>query len=207
MQYTTYYEEQQQISCEKYGQMKQMLMLREPRQKAEVFTLRKLKFNGAEANDAVPQYYLCVRDQDKNQIYLEKKYIQNHIWHKACAKISLEECWSILRGDIQWMKGHREILFADFYLQATLNHLSPGNVIEYQRERLKCKEGYVTFGKRVSCVLGGMKNLLEPGAMTLQCLDEDKVLMSYRKKTNLPNTIREILQTRELPTEETAFAF
>ena len=57
--------------------------------------------------------------------------------------------------DIEWMKDSKEALFQDFYLQATLNHLSPGNVIEYQKERLKCKEGYVAFVKKVRCVVGG----------------------------------------------------
>lgn len=207
MQYTMYYEEQQQMSSEQYGQLKQVLMLREPKQKFEVFSLRKLRFNGAESNDAIPQYYLCVKNQDENQIYLEKKYIQNHIWHRACVRMSREECERILRGDIQWMKGHKEVLFEDFYLQATLNHLSPGKVIEYQREMLKCRNGYVTFNKRVSCILGGGWNLLEPASVTIRCLDENKVLMTYKKKANLPNTIREMMQARETVSDDAAFAF
>ena len=60
---------------------------------------------------------------------LEKKYMQMHIWHRACAKLSRTDCDRILRGDIEWMKDSKEALFQDFYLQATLNHLSPGNVI------------------------------------------------------------------------------
>ena len=206
MQYTTYYEEQQQIDLEKYGRMKQALLLRTSGQKFESFRVRKLGFQGTEANDAIPQYYLCIKDQDEEQIYLEKKYIQNHIWHKACAKVTKAECESILRGDIQWMKGHKEVLFDDFYLQATLNQLSPGKVVEYQREKIKCRDGCVVFAKKVNCVLGGSRNLLEQLPMTIRCLDEDKVIMTYRKKANLPNTIREILQGRESAAEATVFA-
>lgn len=207
MQYTMYYEEQQKVDQEQYGQLKQTLMLREPKQKFEAFTLRKLRFGGIETNDAIPQYYLCIKNQDENQIYLEKKYIQSHIWHKACAKMSREECEKVLRGDIQWMKSHREILFQDFYLQATLNHLSPGNVIEYHREMIKSRNGYVTFMKKVSCVVGGRGNLFGPAPMTIQCLDEDKVMMIYKKKVNFPNTIREMIQGRETASDETAFVF
>ena len=154
MQYTMYYEEQQKIDYDEYGRLKQQLLQKEENQKFEKYTLRKLKFRGDESNDAVPHYYLCVKNQDEDAIYLEKKYMQMHIWHRACAKLNRTDCDRILRGDIEWMKDSKEALFQDFYLQATLNHLSPGNVIEYQKERLKCKEGYVAFVKKVRCVVG-----------------------------------------------------
>lgn len=206
MQYTTYYEEQQQIDCKKYDKIKQNLLLGQAGRKFEEFRVRKLGFQGTEANDAIPQYYLCIKDQDEEQIYLEKKYIQNHICHRAQAKLSRAECESILRGDIQWMKGHREVLFDDFYLQATLNQLSPGRIVEYQREMIKCKDGCVIFAKKVNCILGGCRNLLEGQPMLIRCLDEDKVIMTCRKKTNLPNTIKEILQGRGAVNEDTLFA-
>ena len=172
MQYTMYYEEQQKIDYDEYGRLKQQLLQKEENQKFEKYTLRKLKFRGDVSNEAVPHYYLCVKNQDEDAIYLEKKYMQMHIWHRACAKLSRTDCDRNLRGDIEWMKDSKEALFQDFYLQATLNHLSPGNVIEYQKERLKCKEGYVAFDKKVRCVVGGWGNLFWPEAMTIQCLEE-----------------------------------
>ena len=74
----------------------------------------KLKFRGDESNDAVPHYYLCVKNQDEDAIYLEKKYMQMHIWHRACAKLNRTDCDRILRGDIEWMKDSKEALFQDF---------------------------------------------------------------------------------------------
>lgn len=186
MQYAMYYEEQQQISQDEYGKMKQQILLREGERKFESYTLRKLKFTGNDADETVAHYYLCVKDQSEQQIYLEKKYMQNHIWHRACAKVTKESCGQILRGEIDWMKNSKEALFRDFYLQATLNHLSPGRVIEYQREMLKCKDGYVMFNKKINCIVGGWGNLFWPEAMSIHCLDEDKVLVVYKKKVNLP---------------------
>ena len=206
MQYTIYYEEQQQIDKEEYAKLKQQILLREGERKFESYTLRKLKFSGNDAEGA-PQYYLCVKDQSEQQTYLEKKYIQNHIWHRACAKVDRKDCERILRGEIDWMKESKEALYRDFYLQATLNHLSPGRVIEYQRELLKCKDGYVLFNKKIRCVVGGWGNLFWPEAMTIQCLDEDKVLTVYKKKVNLPNTIWEMMQGNTLMNEEMAFVF
>ena len=43
MQYAMYYEEQQQISQDEYGKMKQQILLREGERKFESYTLRKLK--------------------------------------------------------------------------------------------------------------------------------------------------------------------
>ena len=111
--------------------------------------------------------------------------MQMHIWHRACAKLNRTDCDRILRGDIEWMKDSKEALFQDFYLQATLNHLSPGNVIEYQKERLKCKEGYVAFVKKSDVWSCGWGNLFWPEAMTIQCLEENKVLTVYKKRVNL----------------------
>ena len=193
-------------SEEKYSALQQLLQ-KEENQKFEKYTLRKLKFRGDVSNEAVPHYYLCVKNQDEDAIYLEKKYMQMHIWHRACAKLSRTDCDRILRGDIEWMKDSKEALFQDFYLQATLNHLSPGNVIEYQKERLKCKEGYVAFVKKVRCVVGGWGNLFWPEAMTIQCLEENKVLTVYKKRVNLPNTIWEMMQGTAILSEDMAFAF
>lgn len=207
MQYTLYYEEQRKLDMEEYRQIKHILRRREPSCGGASFTLRKLRFCGEDVNDAIPRYSLCVKDQDANQIYLEKKYLQNHIWHKACAKMCGEDCERLLRGDIQWMKGHGEVLFEDFYFQATLNHLSPGKVIEYQREVYRCRDGCVIFNRNVQCVLGGCGDLLKPTSMAIHCLDENKVMMSYRKRADLPNMLREILQVREPQAQEAAFAF
>ena len=207
MQYAMYYEEQQQISQDEYGKMKQQILLREGERKFESYTLRKLKFTGNDADETVAHYYLCVKDQSEQQIYLEKKYMQNHIWHRACAKVTKESCGQILRGEIDWMKNSKEALFRDFYLQATLNHLSPGRVIESQREMLKCKDGYVMFNKKINCIVGGWGNLFWPEAMSIHCLDEDKVLVVYKKKVNLPNTIWEMMQGNTLLNEEKALVF
>lgn len=207
MQYTTYYEEQQKFGLERYAQIKQMLQKREPRQKFESFELRKLRFQGTDANDAIPQYYLCVKNQDETQIYLEKKYIQNRIWHRACAQMSREECERILRGDIQWMQGHKEALFEDFYLQATLNHLSPGNAAVYRQEVIRCREGWVIFGRSVDGMLGGSRMLLEPSYPSISCQDDREVLMTYRKRVSLPAMLREMLQSRETVQEELTAVF
>lgn len=94
MQYTMYYEEQQKIDYDEYGKLKQQLLQKEENQKFEKYTLRKLKFRGDVSNEAVPHYYLCVKNQDEDAIYLEKKYMQMHIWQKVM--------WPLLKKSDVW---------------------------------------------------------------------------------------------------------
>jgi len=43
--------------------------------------------------------------------------------------------------------------------------------------------------------------------MTIQCLEENKVLTVYKKRVNLPNTIWEMMQGTAILSEDMAFAF
>lgn len=61
--------------------------------------------------------------------------------------------------------------------------------------------------KKVRCVVGGWGNLFWPEAMTIQCLEENKVLTVYKKRVNLPNTIWEMMQGTAILSEDMAFAF
>ncbi len=73
MRYVTYYEECNTLTADRYQQAKQMILAEEPKKKLEKYTLRKLQFIGNSSQKAIPNYYLCLRDKDENQIYLEKE--------------------------------------------------------------------------------------------------------------------------------------
>ena len=206
MKYTMYQEESSMVSNGKYEQMKRTLQAEQPKVTWEAFQLRKLQFLGA--SDGAPNYFLCVKNQDKEQIYLEKKYIQNKIYYKKCTKVTLEEYGRIYRGDVEWMKNHRNPLLADFYLQATLNHLCPGHLTESSREMMHCrKEGYVIFQKKIERAAGSRIGLFEEPYMMLPCLNEEKVLVTYRKVVTLPVVISSMLQSGEDWGEDLGFVF
>ena len=92
MDYTTYYEEYDTITEERYGELKSMLEAQDKKKKFQAFHLRKLEFIGTNDQKAVPNFFLCVKNQDENEIYLEKKFIQGDIHFKKCAKLTKEEC-------------------------------------------------------------------------------------------------------------------
>jgi hypothetical protein len=208
MRYVTYYEECNTLTADRYQQAKQMILAEEPKKKLEKYTLRKLQFIGNSSQKAIPNYYLCLRDKDENQIYLEKKYIQGGIYYKRCLKLSKEECSRILMGDLEWMKNHKKALLAEFYLQVTLNHLSPGYMTEYEREMVHCKkEGYVTFFKSIKRAVGTTNHLFEDPEFFISCLDHGKVLVTYKKAAKLPDVISSMIQVPEEPAEDYLFAY
>lgn len=207
MKYVTYYEESDMLSKEKYKELKQELLTGNTNTKLERYTLRKLQFSGNTTQEAVPNYFLCMRNRDENQIYLEKKYLQGGIYYKKCIKLTKEECDKILNGELEWMKEHKEKVLAEFYLQLVLNHLSPGFMTEYKRERIRSKkEKSITFSKSVRRAVGTKSSLFEDPEIFISCLDEKKVQTTYRKTANLPDVIINMLQTQEEPAEEYGYA-
>ena len=146
-----------------------------------------------------------MKNQDENEIYLEKKFIQGDIHFKKCAKLTKEECDRILRGDIDWMKDHKKGLFSDFYRQVSLNHLSPGRVTDYEREMLKGKkESYVTFSKKIERAVGRTRDLFEVPEFTLSYAALD---CTYKKEAILPAVLVTIMQIQKDKEGELAFAF
>lgn len=187
MEYVTYYEERNTITVGKYQQIRQNLLSGEQQCSLEKNTLRKLKFIGNESQAAHADYALCIKNGDDEQIYLEKKYIQNGLHFKSTLKLSREECQQILDGDLDWMKDHKKDLLSDFYRQITLNHLCPGYMTEYERETAHRKKGEcLIFCRKISRAVGITNRLFDEPKMAFQCLDEGKILVTYKKEVKLP---------------------
>lgn len=207
MLYTTYYAESSGITEERYQEMKKILTIHESKE-LEAFHLRKLEFLGSSQQKAVASYYLCVKNHDESQIFLEKKYVQNGLYYKKCAKITREECEKIIKGDLNWMKNHRKELLADFYRQATLNNLYPGRVTDYQREMCRYRKGeYVTFTTSIERGVGLCRDIFAEPKMKLSCLGESKVLLIYKKSATLPQIVSNMLQGQDDSTDNYGFVF
>ncbi len=206
--YTTYYAESNRITTERYTEMKNALMLKGQKKEYQEFHLRKLEFLGSNMKNAVANYFLCIKNHDTSQIFLEKKYVQNGLYYKKCTKITLEECSRIIAGQLDWMKGSRKELLADFYRQATLNNLYPGRVTDYQREMCRYRKGeYVTFTTSIERGVGQCRSITEEPEVKISCLDEDKVLLIYKKAASIPQVVSNMLQGQESQSEDYAFAF
>ena len=81
MIYTTYYAQTDSITEERFEELKQAGFSGGNAQ-IEKFHLRKLEFQGTGQQKAVAGYYLCMKNRDEKQIFLEKKYTQNGLYFK-----------------------------------------------------------------------------------------------------------------------------
>lgn len=205
MRYTTYREEREQLATDRYDEMKEAIQRACPKQRFEEYTVRKLQFAGASQAESIPDFYLCIKNNDDNRIYLEKKFTQGGLKYRACVKLTREECERILSSDIEWMKAHKKLLLRDFYLQITLNNLSPAYLTEYIGECGKGREGYVTFYKKIMRGAGIMHNLFAEPEIWISCLEDGKVQAVYKKKEILPGILSSIYGEEE-PSGELAFA-
>ena len=203
MKYTTYYEERNTITVGRYQQLKQRMLDEGQSYQTERITLRKLKFIGNESQDSQADYSLCMKNGDEEQVYLEKKYIQNGMYFKSILKISGEECRRILDGDLEWMKGHKKSLLADFYRQITLNHLSPGYLTDYDREINYSKKGHrIIFCKKNNRGVGITNRLFEEPKRVIPCLDEGKMLVTYQRDVKLPKIFSKLFNSQEEQPQE-----
>lgn len=203
MNYMTYHEEYESMPRERYEELKCLMEAAEPKKRFETYTLRKLAFQGADDLHGVPRFFLCVKNMDEQQIWLEKKFSQNGVTFKKCEKLTRAECGRILSGDVEWMKNHKKSLFTDFYRQVTLNHLSPWRVTDYKRQSMKCKkEGCVTFQTEIRRAVGRVRDLFAEPEFTISCLDEGKVLAAYKKDVRLPAMVAAVFQSQDEPEAE-----
>ena len=71
MIYTTYYAQTNSITEERYKELKEAYLSTNTGN-FESFHLRKLEYQGAGQRKAVASYYLCMKNRDEKQIFLEK---------------------------------------------------------------------------------------------------------------------------------------
>lgn len=193
MKYTLYHEKNEELTKEQYE--KKQSKLREAQDwQVECYTLQKLHFRKSEGQDAVADYYLCRKEE---KLFLVKKFIQNGICYEKSHGLTREEAERILAGDMEWMKGHKEWLMADFYRQVTLNYLSPGHLTIYKKERWSHKKSRsVLFCKEIKRAIGKTDFFKGPDHC-FDCLDQGKVLMIQRAQVTIPDYMKSMIQGME----------
>ena len=135
MKYLTYYENGEIISTKDHREAVERLEKKNKGKAVQRFILHKYAyvFSLAEVEDK-SQYYLCRKQGDRLEVYLEKKNVQGNLVCKQIETVTEEESSRILEGDITWMKEDERPLVRDFYLQSVLNGLEYSHMMEFVRE-------------------------------------------------------------------------
>lgn len=199
MKYLTYYENNEIISTKDYKEAVDKLKMKNKKDTVQKYILHKYAFTFCleEVEDS-SQYYLCRKQSDSIQFYLEKKSAQGNLISKQREEIREEEGEQILRGEIQWMKDDERTLVRDFYLQSMLNELKYSHMMEFVREIYHYdKQDYVVFDKAIR---------RQVDQYFLECLFEDDVKVSVRRAKTIPRYILNMLSNIEPVTEQWVYA-
>lgn len=199
MKYLTYYENDEIISTKDHKEATEKLSKKNKGRGVQRFILHKYAFVFSldEVKDP-SQYYLCRKQGDSLEVYLEKKNVQGNLICKQIESISEEEGERILQGEIGWMRDDERPLVRDLYLQSTLNGLTYSHMMEFEREVYHYeKHDYVVFDKAVR---------RQVDQYFLECLFEDDVQVRVRRAKTIPRYILNILVNIEPAPEQWAYA-
>lgn len=199
MKYATYYEKNETITYEQYDGMMQELLQEENNRIVQDVAMRKIIFKSpvtdVEDRHESVTYSVCMKDFKLNELYVERKSMQKSLVFKSYVKISKKDCSRILNQDIAWMKTSNKSLIQDFYLEMTLNGLLPVVMEETVRDICEktAEEDGLVFYKSVKVAKNCYKQFLNKGLPMMDCLNCDRVILSYKKNVKIPSAISNIL--------------
>lgn len=135
---------------------------------------------------------------DTGYITLEKKQRSDGMSLKHGVRLTLEECESILSGDISWMRESKIPLLFELYRKMTAG-MKPRSIIEYQRQAFVCPAGNVriTFDKHI-CASSDVSSLLRPVRILSGVPLDSFAVLEVKYDAFLPMHIRNIMQDGRL---------
>lgn len=213
MKYTMYNEENKVIFYDEYEAIREKIQEKYKQNGRETairkvrFVENKYKLYQEKETENKPFFSLCMRMEETDTYYLEKKSRQNGVVYKAFINLTKEECEKILSQDIEWMKHSKKSLLNEFYLYLTINHLEASTVMEYKRVVYdKPGKYYVVFNEEVKRAVDQSASLLDETIQMFDCLSCDKIVLSYKKIIKIPRALNNILNISNEPSYEVAFS-
>lgn len=145
-------------------------------------------------------------NDDFSFITLEKKMKINNLCLKYDAKISQDECYRILNGDIEFMKTHPEELVKELYSKMRYQRLKPKVLVSYVREPYIYKSGNVriTFDSMIRTTVFRHDFLTEDVFDISATEFPDDMILEVKYDAFLPEIIQDIIQVNS--TRQQAFS-
>lgn len=198
MKCTAYYEENEIITYDKYEKALEKLSASED-VKTEVY-VRKAVFSSDKdkmLKDARVSFSICMKNNMTNEIYLEKKTIENGLVFKSYTKINKKETERILNGDYKWMKSNRKALLQDFYLEIEINQLKLVAIVDSIKDvccEVRGLDGIVfNTSMRSYSITEYAGQFFDKNLPMSDILNCDSILYSYRRYVHIPKAVSNIL--------------
>ena len=142
------------------------------------------------------KFRLRYYNHDTTFIRLEKKCKTRGLCYKESKIITLDECESLLKGDIDFLKQKKGNLYQEFYKKLDTRSLVPKTVIDYTREAYIFPAGNVriTFDSDIRTSITS-QDFLNTNLPTIRATDY--IILEVKYDDFLPGMIKDALQTGE----------
>lgn len=132
---------------------------------------------------------------DVSYIRLEKKTKVNGAGYKVSARLTADECQSILKGDTEWMQCSGDALVTEFYAKMKYQRLKPKTIVDYDREPFIYDPGNVrvtldsNLKTGIRCV-----DFLDSKVPTVKVSGQQFAILEVKYDEFLPEIIRKAVQ-------------
>ena len=135
-------------------------------------------------------------NDDFSFITLEKKMKIDSLCLKYDARITEEECRSILRGNLEFMRDHPDELVKEFYSKIHYQNLRPRVLVSYEREPYIFGPGNVrvTFDSKIRTSMFH-QNFLEKEVYDVSATETpETMILEVKYDAFLPGIIQDMIQ-------------
>lgn len=197
MKCTAYFEENEIITYDKYEKALEKLCSTE--EVTRDIVVRKALFRAntdSFLNDERVYFSICMKNGSNDELFLEKKTIDNRLVFKSFTKLSKREAERILSGNYQWMKHNKKALFQDFYLESEINQLKLVSISDSVKDvcgQIRGLDGIVFKHSMRSTNVGKYNNqFFDKNLPMTDAFNCDNVIYSYRRYVHIPNAVSSI---------------
>lgn len=174
----------------------------------KVFNLWKVYFNkeinylriADEKQQNFDCYSINIKRPDDSRFQVERQSFREGTYYSSYTYVDKAQCEKILCGDVQWMKDCQDALLEELYVQMTVNCISPGVIVRYEREiyRMHGSGDMIIFDKSIQSSYDfGSQDVLKGSAAMKERLQKDCIVMTYHKPILVPRVIASILNFKE----------
>lgn len=134
-------------------------------------------------------------NDDSSYIKLEKKSKINGLCTKRSVRLSREQCESIIRGDIAWLKEAQDPLLIELYTKMNNQQLKPKTLVDYVREPYIYEPGNVriTIDSEIRTGLYS-RDLFNENVSMLAAAPKGMLILEVKFDEFLPGIIQDIIQ-------------
>lgn len=134
-------------------------------------------------------------NDDYSYIKLEKKSKINGLCTKRSARLSREQCESIINGDIAWLKEAQDPLLIELYTKMNNQQLKPKTLVDYVREPYIYEPGNVriTIDSEIRTGLYS-RDLFNENVSMLAAAPKNILILEVKFDEFLPGIIQDIVQ-------------